>query len=150
MPCRASKGGGHSVSPTMTNKKPPSQRESLKSPTIPRNVMGRRDARDSVFITGWLKNRKRGAPLKISPRTTTNKKNKSVSVMVSLVTVSAAVDSATTAVNAASTNGEAIAPPSKSKRSRKHSGDASKNTRAPYSKPAPKPTTRKQIKQLES
>ena len=74
MPRRASKG--HSVSPTMTKKKPPSQRETLKPPTIPRNAMGRRDARDSGFITGWSKNRKRGAPLKIAPRTTTNKKKK--------------------------------------------------------------------------
>ena len=63
--------------------------------------------------------------------------------MVSPVTASAAVASTTTAVNTASTNGEATASPSKSKRSRKHSGDASKNTCAPYSKPASKPTTRK-------
>ena len=61
--------------------------------------------------------------------------------MVSPVTASVEVSSATTAVNNASTNGEATAPPSKSKRSRKHSGDASKNTRAPYSNPSPKPTT---------
>ena len=72
MPPRASKGWGHSVSLTMTKKKPPSQREKQNTPTIPRNTMGRRDAQDSGFITGWLKNRKRGALLKISrepPRT---------------------------------------------------------------------------------
>ena len=63
--------------------------------------------------------------------------------MVSPVTASVSVASATTAVNTASTNGEATASPSKSKRPRKHSGGASKYTRAPYSKPAPKPTTRK-------
>ena len=147
MPRRSSKGGGHSVSPKMTKKKPPSQRETLNPPTIPRNVMGRRDARDS----GCLKNRKRGAPLKIAPRTTTDKGKKgkkttaspSVAVMVCPVTASASVASATTAVNNASTNGDNTAPPSKSKRLQKHSGGASKNARAPYSKPAPKPTTLK-------
>ena len=149
IPCRASKG--HSVSPTMTKKKPPSQWETLKPPTIPRNAMGRRDAWDSGFITRWLKNRNQGAPLKIAPWTTTDKKKKgkkttaspSVAAMVSPVTASVAVASATTAVNTASNNGEATSPPSKYKRLRKHSGDASKNTRAPYSKPSPKPTTRK-------
>ena len=113
--------------------------------------MGRRDAWDSGFITEWLKKQKRGAPLKIAPRTTTNKKNKGnnttayppVAAMVSPVTAYMAVAYATNAVNTASTNGEATDPPSKSKRSRKHSGDASKNTRDTYSKPAPKPTTRK-------
>ena len=151
MPRRASKGGGHSVSPKMTKKKPPTQRETLNPPTIPINVMGSQDARGSGFIPKWLKNRKQGAPLKISPRTTTNKKNKgkktkaspSVAAMVYLVTASTAVASATTAVNTASNNGEATAPPSKSKLSRKNSGNVSKNTRAPYSNPAPKPTTRK-------
>ena len=135
----------------MTKEKPPSQWETLNPPTIPINEMGRRYARDSGFITGWLKNRKGGAPLKIAPRTTMSKKKKSkkttsylsVAAMVSPVTASAAVASATTSVNTASTNREATAPPSKSKRSRKHSGDASKNTCAPYSKPAPKPTTHK-------
>ena len=63
--------------------------------------------------------------------------------MVSPVTASLAVASATTAVNTASTNGETTAPPSKSKRSRKNSGGASKNTRATYSNPSPKPTTLK-------
>ena len=149
MPLRAPKVGGHTVSPKMTKKKPPSQRETLKPHTIPRNVMGRQNARDSRFITGWLKNWNRGAPLKFSLRITTNKKNKgnnttaslSVAVMVSPVTASVAVASATTAVNTPSTNGEATAPPSKSKRSRKHSGDDAKNTHAPYSKLAPKTTT---------
>ena len=116
---RASKGGGHSVSPTMTKKKPPSQWETLNPPTIKRNEMGRRDASDSGFITRWLKNWKRGAPLKISPQTTTNKKKKgenttsspSVAEMVSRVTTSAAVASATTAVNTASTNGGGTFPP---------------------------------------
>ena len=134
MPRLASKGGGHSVSPTMTKKKPPSHRETLNPPTIPGNGMGRQDARDRGFITGWLKNRKRGAPLKISPQTTTKNKKKgkkttaspSVDSMVSPVTASAAVTSATTAVNTASTNGEATVPPSKSKRSRKHIVGASK------------------------
>ena len=113
--------------------------------------MGRWDAWDSGFITGWLKNRKRGALLKIAPRTTKNKKNKrkkttappSVATMVTPVTPYVAVASTTTTVNTASINGDANAPPSKSKRSRKHSGDASKNTCAPYSNPAPKLTTRK-------
>ena len=134
MPRRASKGGGHSVSPKMTKKKPPSHRETLNPPTTPRNVMGRRDAwdaHDSGFITRWLKNRKQGAPLKISPRTTTNKKRKgkkttaylSVAAMVSLVTASAEVASATIAVNTAITKGEATDPTSKSKQSRKHSGE---------------------------
>ena len=135
----------------MTKKNPPSQQETLNPPTTPRNVMGRRDAQESGFVTGWLKNRKRGEPLKISPGTTTNKKNKgknttlspSVAAMVSPVTASAAVISSTTAVNIASTNGEATAPPSKYKRSQKHSGDASKNTRTPYSKPSPKQNIRK-------
>ena len=134
---------------TMTKKKPPSQRETINTPTTPRNAMGRRDARDSGFITGRLKNRKRGAPLKIAPRTTTNKKKKgkkttaspSVAAMVYPVTASVTVAYITTADNTASTNGEATAPPSKSKWSWKHSGDSSKNTHAPYSKPAPKPTT---------
>ena len=73
MPRRASRG--HLVSSKTTKKKPHIQRETLKPPTtIPRNVMGRRDTRDSAFITEWLKNRKRSAPLKIYPRTTTNKK----------------------------------------------------------------------------
>ena len=72
MPRSASKG--HSVSLSMTKKKPPSQRETLKPPTIPSNVMGRRDAWDSGFIARWLKNRKRGAPPRIAPQTTTNKK----------------------------------------------------------------------------
>ena len=67
----------------------------------------------------------------------------SVAVMVSPVTASAVVASATTAVNTVSTNGETTASPSKSKRPWKHSGDASKYTRAPYSNPEPKPTTRK-------
>ena len=136
---------------TITKKKPPSHQETLNPPTIPRNKMGRRDAQDSEFITGWLKNRKRGAPLKISPQTTTNKKKKgkktpaspSVAAMISPVNASTAVASATITINTERTNGEATAPPSKSNRSRKHSGYASKNTRAPYSKPAPKPTTRK-------
>ena len=149
MPRRASKV--HSVSLTMTKKNHPRQWETLKPPTIPRNVMGKRDAWDSVFITRWLKNRKRGAPMEIAPRTTTNKKKKaknntsylSVAAMVSPVTASAAVASDPTAVNNTSTNGEATSPPSKSKRSRKHSGDASKNTCVHYSKPAPKPSTRK-------
>ena len=108
--------------------------------------MRRRDAWDSGFITGWLKNRKRGAPLKIAPRTTTNKKNKgkkttaspSVAAMVSQVTASAVVAFATTAIKTESTNWEATDPTSKSKWTRKHSGDASKNTHATYSKPAPK------------
>ena len=75
MPCCDSKCGVNSFSPIITKKKPPSQQEILKPPTIPRNVMVRQDARGSGFITGWLKNQKRGAPLKIAPRTTTNKKN---------------------------------------------------------------------------
>ena len=146
MPHRASKGGGHSVSTTMTKNKPPSQRDTLNPPTIPRNAMVRRDAWDSGFITGWLKNWKWGAPLKIAPRTTTNKKNKgkkttaspSVAAMVSQVTASAVVAFATTAIKTESTNWEATDPTSKSKWTRKHSGDASKNTHATYSKPAPK------------
>ena len=101
----------------MTKKKPPSQRETLNPPTIPRNAMGRWDAQDSGFINGWLKNRKRGAPLRIAPQTTTKKKKKgkkttesqSVVVIVSPVTISADVASDTTAVNTASTNGEATA-----------------------------------------
>ena len=113
--------------------------------------MGRQEAQDSGFINGCLKKRKRGAPLKIVPQTTTNNKRKgkkttaypSLAVMVYPVTASTPVASSTTAFNTASTNGGATVPPSKSKRSRKHSGDTSKNTRAPYSKPAPKPTTRK-------
>ena len=159
MPRRASKGGGHSVSPTITKKKPTSQRETLNPPTIPRNAMGIWDARDSGFITPRMKNRKQGAPLKIAPRTTMNKKKKgkkttappSVAAMVSPVTSSATVVSATTAVNTASTNMEATAPPPKTKRSRKHSGDASKkypcsllkaNTQTDH--------TQEQIQQLES
>ena len=134
MPHSASKSGGHSVSPTMTKKNPTSQREILHPPMIPRNAMGRQDSHDSGFITLWLKNQKGGAPLKIAPRTTTNKKKKgkntteslSVTVMVSPVTAPVAATSATTAVNTASTNGEATDPPSNSKWSRKHSGDASK------------------------
>ena len=124
----------------MTKKKPPSQQEILNPPMVPRNVMGRRDAWDSGFITRWLKNRKRGAPLKTALQTTTNKKKKgkktaaspSVAAMVSPVTASAAVASATTTVNTESKNGEATALPSKSKWSQKHSGDASKKNRAPY------------------
>ena len=114
----------------MIKKKPPSQGETLKHPTIPRNTMVRRDEQDSGFITGWLNNRKRGAPLKISKQTTTIKTNKgkkttaylSVAAMVSPVTAPAAVASATTTVNTASTDGEATAPPSNSKRPQKHSG----------------------------
>ena len=135
----------------MTKKNPPIQQETLNPPTIPINLIGIRDAWVSGFITGCLKNRKRGAPLKIAPLTITIKKKKgkktsespSVAAIVSPVTASTAVTSATNAANTASTNGEATAPPSKYKRSRKHSGDASKNTRAPYSKLAPKLTTRK-------
>ena len=68
----------------MTKKKPPSQQDILNPPTTPRNAMGRRDARGSGFITGCLKNRKRGAPLKIAPQTTTNKKNKGKNTTASL------------------------------------------------------------------
>ena len=116
MPRRSSKG--ILVYPKMTKKKPPSQRETLKPPTIPINAMQRRDSRDHGFITGWLNKRKQGAPLKNSPRTTMNNKKKgkkttsfpSVADMVSPFTASATVASATTYVNTASTNGETNAP----------------------------------------
>ena len=61
----------------------------------------------TVYLSpGWLKNQKWGAPLKISPRTTTDKKKNekntieplSVAVMVSPVTASSEVASATTAI----------------------------------------------------
>ena len=67
MPRCASRGGGHLVSPTMTKKNPPGQRETLNPTTITRNAMGIQEARDSGFITRWLKNRKRGLPLKNYP-----------------------------------------------------------------------------------
>ena len=134
MPRRASKDGGHSVSPTMTKKKPPSQQETLNSPRIARNAMGRRDTRDSGFITIWLKNRKQGAPLRIFPanhhkQEKEGEEDHSISVSCCNGLPSHRI---LTAVNTASTNGEATSPPSKSKQSRKHSGDAPKNTHATY------------------
>ena len=158
MPRCAWIGGVHSVSPTMTKKKPHSHRETRNSPTIPRNAIGRRDTRDSKFINGWLKNRKRGAPLKIALWTTTNKKKKvkkttaslSVAAMVFPVTASAAVTSSTTAVNTTSTNGDATASPSKSKQSRNHSGVLQKYSCSLLKASTQSDYTQEQIQQLES
>ena len=57
----------------MTKKKQPAKLEKLP-PIIPWNSKGRKDARDKGLITGYMQNRKRGGPLKITP--TTNKKIK--------------------------------------------------------------------------
>ena len=51
----------------MTKKKPPSQLTTTETPAVPRNAMQRKAARDAGHITGWLKNRKRGAPKKTQP-----------------------------------------------------------------------------------
>ena len=106
---------------TMTKKKPPSQKETLKPPMIPRNAKGRCDTRESGFITGWLKNRKQGASLKISQKNTTNKKRKGTHTILSpplAKKISTATASVTTAANAAK--------------------GVSKNSRVLYSKPAQK------------
>ena len=54
-----------------TEKKDTSLLDKKYTPAIPHNSVGRRQAREGGLITGWMNNRKRGAPLKITP---TNKK----------------------------------------------------------------------------
>lgn len=51
----------------MTKKKAPSELSTTETPAVPRNAMQRKVARDAGHITGWLKNRKRGAPKKTQP-----------------------------------------------------------------------------------
>ena len=48
-------------------KKATSLLEKKDTPAIPYNVGGRLQAREGGLITGWMNNRKRGAPLKITP-----------------------------------------------------------------------------------
>ena len=84
----------------MTKPKPPSQLETTKKPTIPRNAVDRRHARESGCITGWLKNRKRGAPLKIKPP---NKKLKGKASPITSAAASTVSAAATTRATAAST-----------------------------------------------
>lgn len=49
----------------MTKKKVPSQLLRVATPAIPQNAIQRADARQQGLITGFLSNRKRGAPLKL-------------------------------------------------------------------------------------
>ena len=51
----------------MTKKKALSLLEKKYNPEIPHNAGGGRQAREVVLITGWINNRKRGVPLKITP-----------------------------------------------------------------------------------
>ena len=49
----------------MTKPKAPSQLKNVTPPSIPRNAIQRAEARDKGLITGFLSNRKRGAPPKL-------------------------------------------------------------------------------------
>ena len=51
----------------MTKKKALSLLEKKYTPAIPHNAGGRLQVREGGLITGWMNNRKRGAPLKITP-----------------------------------------------------------------------------------
>ena len=57
----------------MTEKKGLSLLKNKYTPATPHNEGGGRQARQDGLITGWMNNRKRGSPLKI---TSTNKKTK--------------------------------------------------------------------------
>ena len=59
----------------MTKKKVPSQLLKVASPAMPQNAIQRADVREHSLITGFLSNRKQGAPLKLhnnpkAPQTT--------------------------------------------------------------------------------
>ena len=60
----------------MKKKKTPSELLMLTPPVIPCNAMGRTNMREGGLITGWTKNRKRGAPLKVKAPTSNTNKNK--------------------------------------------------------------------------
>ena len=51
----------------MKKNKAPSLLEKKDTPAIPHNAGDRRQAREGGLIMGWMNNRKRGAPLKITP-----------------------------------------------------------------------------------
>ena len=138
----------------VTKPKPPSQL-STEPPPIPRNAQGRRIARDNGLISGWMKNRKRGAPSKTTPRLTSsntakrNKKKQSardaafttaITTEIAAIAYNQGTSTTTTTTTAASASVATAASesgaPSKSKRGRprKHSSAASKSARAPYDK----------------
>ena len=60
----------------MTKPLPPSQLKDVETSTIPRNTAQRTEKRTKGLITGWMKNHKRGAPLKITPSAASLKKKK--------------------------------------------------------------------------
>jgi hypothetical protein len=139
----------------VTKAKPPSQLN-IKPPPIPRNAQTRRIARDNGLISGWMKNRKRGAPPKTTPLLTANdakrKRNnkkqtaRDAAFVTKVTTDIAAIaynqSTSTDAAASATAATAASAPPSSSKsnrgRPRKHSSAASKSARAQYDKPKTK------------
>lgn len=133
----------------MTKPLPPSQLKDVETPTIPRNAAQRTEKRTKGLITGWMKNRKRGAPLKITPSAASLKKKKKkksacakAAARDAAIITEATTDMAVTAMNASASKPKASAasatPPGKSTTGqRKHSAAASKPARSPYAKSTP-------------
>ena len=112
------------ICPTTTNNKTPSKLLIVAPPVIPRNTMGRTNARKGGLITGWTKNRKQGALLKVNPPTSNTNKNKTNA------------EKSKAPVDLSTKKYAVTAPPSKSKQSScPHSASASKSTCYPYSNP---------------
>ena len=138
----------------MTKKKAPSKLETAKPPAVPRNAMQRSSARQKGLITGFLKNRKRGAPLKNKANlpkkkwmTRTSPKASPTPTSTTTVTITTTPTSTTTvttttttdAASSANAAGTAAATTSQSKLLQKHSAATSKVT-------PPTPATRGKYK----
>ena len=135
----------------MTKPLPPSQLKDVETPTIPCNAVQRTEERTKGLITGWMKNRKRGALLKITPSAASLKKKKKkkknsacakAAARDAAIITEATTDMAVTAMNASASKTKASAasatPPGKSTTGqRKHSAAASKPARSPYAKLTP-------------
>jgi len=83
----------------MTKKKVPSQLLKVATPAIPRNAIQRAAAREQGLITGFLSNRKRGAPLKLNnpkvPRITQASATTPTAIIASTAVVAAPAPSKT-------------------------------------------------------
>ena len=95
----------------MTKPFPPSQLKDVETPTIPRNAAQRTEKRTKGLITGWMKNRKRGALLKITPSAASLKKKKKKSACGKAAARDAAIiTEATTDMDVTAMNDSASKP----------------------------------------
>ena len=107
----------------MTKPKKPSQLETTTKKAIPRNAIERRHAREGGCITGWLKNRKRGAVLKIKPPPNKKLRGKGEALPTTSAaasTVSAASMTRATAASTTTLAKAAAKPPPSTARSKKY------------------------------